>query len=62
MLGLLAVGLWCFFLYQLFKPTASIFGPAGRYANFERDPNLDREESPFSLAQEARQDSVANPY
>lgn len=48
MLGLVAVVLWCFFLYQLFKPTASIFGPAGRYANFERDPNLDREEAPVS--------------
>ena len=39
---LVAILLWCFFLYQVFKPTASIFGPAGRYANFERDPNLDR--------------------
>lgn len=60
-LGLLAVVLWCFFLYQLFKPTASIFGPAGRYANFERDPNLDRKEPPFPVAQKEWPDSVANP-
>ncbi len=41
-LMLVAVFLWCFFLYQVINPTAYIFGPAGRYANFERDPNLDR--------------------
>jgi mannosyltransferase len=34
--------LWCFFLYQIFKPTPEIKGPADRYLNFERDPNLDR--------------------
>lgn len=61
-LGLLAVVLWCFFLYQLFKPTASIFGPAGRYANFERDPNLDRKRLPFRLAQKEWPDIVLTPY
>lgn len=37
-----AVVLWCFFLYQIFSPSWSLRGPADRYVNFERDPNLDR--------------------
>ena len=37
-----AVILWCFFLYQILKPTPTVNGPAERYLNFERDPNLDR--------------------
>lgn len=37
-----AAVLWCFFLYQIFKPSASLHGPGNRYLNFERDPNLDR--------------------
>lgn len=38
-----AVILWCFFLYQMFKPVPEFHGPGDRYINFERDPNLDRE-------------------
>jgi mannosyltransferase len=38
---LVAILLWCFFLYQLFKPTPEFHGPGDRYLNFERDPNLD---------------------
>ncbi|KFA48114.1 hypothetical protein S40293_09296 [Stachybotrys chartarum IBT 40293] len=40
-LMLLAVVLWCFFLYQIFKPTPTLHGPGDRYQNFERDPTLD---------------------
>ncbi|KAJ3519303.1 hypothetical protein NM208_g14176 [Fusarium decemcellulare] len=35
------VVLWCFFLWQIFAPSWSFKGPGERYANFERDPNLD---------------------
>jgi hypothetical protein len=38
----LAVVLWCFFLFQMFKPMPEFHGPADRFINFERDPNLDR--------------------
>lgn len=34
--------LWCFFLYQVFRPSSGLRGPGERYVNFERDPNLDR--------------------
>lgn len=47
LIGLAAV-LWCFFLYQCFKPTPEIHGPGDRYMYFERDPNLDRKEAPKS--------------
>ncbi|KAF7559053.1 hypothetical protein G7046_g5105 [Stylonectria norvegica] len=36
-----AAVLWCFFLFQIFKPSWAIHGPGDRYQNFERDPNLD---------------------
>lgn len=39
---LVAIFLWCFFLYQLFKPSPEFHGPGDRYLNFKRDPNLDR--------------------
>jgi mannosyltransferase len=42
-LALLAVILWCFFVYQVLKPSPGLRGPGDRYINFERDPNLDRE-------------------
>lgn len=42
-LTILAGVLWCFFLYQVFKPSPALHGPGDRYINFERDPNLDRE-------------------
>lgn len=38
---LVAILLWCFFLYQLLKPSPEFHGPGDRYLNFERDPNLD---------------------
>lgn len=38
-----AAVVWCFFLYQIFKPDGLIRGPGARYQNFERDPTLDRE-------------------
>jgi hypothetical protein len=37
-----AIVVWCFFLYVLFKPSPELHGPGDRYLNFERDPNLDR--------------------
>jgi mannosyltransferase len=39
---ILATFLWCFFVYQLLKPSPEFHGPGDRYLNFERDPNLDR--------------------
>lgn len=41
-LGLAAVMMWCFFLYQIFSPGSSIKAPLG-IPNNERDPLLDRE-------------------
>lgn len=41
-LGLAAIMMWCFFLYQVFKPGGSIKTPLG-IPNNERDPLLDRE-------------------
>jgi mannosyltransferase len=42
-LGLTAVVLWCFFVWQLFKPIATPTGPnANSFLPKERDPNLDR--------------------
>lgn len=41
-LGLAAAMMWCFFLYQIFKPGSSIKAPTG-IPNNERDPLLDRE-------------------
>lgn len=43
-----AVILWCFVVFQIFKPMPERHGPGDRYLNFERDPNLDRE--PFEPA------------
>jgi mannosyltransferase len=48
-LALAAVLMWCFFLYQIFKPAAPVRGPGEQFQNLERDPNLDREPS-FSLS------------
>lgn len=44
-LGLAAVMMWCFFLYQVFKPGSGIKTPLG-IPNNERDPLLDREPAP----------------
>lgn len=41
-LGLLAIGLWMFFLYQVFGPARGNRGPGDTLDNPERDPNLDR--------------------
>lgn len=41
-LGLLAVGLWVFFLYQVWGPPKYPKGPGDTLENMERDPNLDR--------------------
>jgi hypothetical protein len=41
-LGLLAIGLWMFFLYQVFGPEKVPLGPGDTLENMERDPNLDR--------------------
>lgn len=41
-LGLAAIGLWVFFLYQVFGPTKYPKGPGDTLENMERDPNLDR--------------------
>lgn len=46
---LVAVVLWCIFLWQMFFTSApSISGPEGKNVNFDRDPNLDRTQ-PWSL-------------
>lgn len=41
-LGLAAVMMWCFFLYQVFKPGVPIPLPSGIPKN-EKEPLLDRE-------------------
>lgn len=41
-LGLAAIGLWIFFLYQIFGPTKYPKGPGDTLKNMDRDPNLDR--------------------
>jgi hypothetical protein len=41
-LGLIAIGLWIFFLYQVFGPTKYPKGPGDTLKNMDRDPNLDR--------------------
>lgn len=40
-LGLAAICLWCFFLYQIFGPTRYPKGPGDLLTNLERDPQLD---------------------
>ncbi|ESZ96247.1 glycosyltransferase family 15 protein [Sclerotinia borealis F-4128] len=40
-LGLVAIGLWIFFLYQVFGPERVARGPGDTLENPERDPNLD---------------------
>lgn len=42
-LGLVAIGLWVFFLYQIFGPARIPKGPGDSIKNLMRDPNLDRE-------------------
>lgn len=47
---LVAVVLWCIFLWQMFFSSApSISGPGEKNINFDRDPNLDREDVPKTL-------------
>lgn len=41
-LGLLALGLWVFFIYQVWGPAKIPKGPGDTLANMDRDPNLDR--------------------
>lgn len=48
-LGLAAIMMWCFFLYQVFKPGTGIKTPLG-IPNNERDPLLDREQSRIAPA------------
>lgn len=40
-LGLIAIGLWVFFLYQVFGPEKIPKGLGDTLENMERDPNLD---------------------
>ena len=40
-LGLLALGLWIYFIYQVWGPEKTPQGPGDRLDNMERDPNLD---------------------
>jgi len=43
-LGLAAIVMWIFFLWQMFSPSAPIRKPGDDYNGiYERDPNLDRE-------------------
>ncbi|KAJ6438627.1 alpha-1,2 mannosyltransferase KTR1 [Purpureocillium lavendulum] len=48
-----AAVVWCFFLYQIFKPDGLIRGPGARYQNFERDPNLDPTGEPEGVLRRA---------
>lgn len=41
-LGLVAVGLWIFFLYQIFGGERIELGPGDKLDQMERDPQLDR--------------------
>jgi len=41
-LGLAAVVMWCFFLWQIFTPSTPATPRTQSHQNFERDPNLDR--------------------
>lgn len=47
-LGLAAVMMWCFFLYQVFKPGSPIPLAPGIPKN-EKEPLLDRKSPPLSL-------------
>jgi len=49
-LGLVALVMWCFFIWQLFKPTSSHIRPADpNLASLERDPNHDRKHATWPL-------------
>lgn len=48
-LGLVAIVLWCFFVWQIFKPTAPLKIPDNIPPN-EQDPNLERKELEFFCA------------
>jgi len=41
-LALAAIMMWCFFLYQIFKPSGSLPGRGDTGPIIEKDPNLDR--------------------
>ena len=47
-LGLAAIVMWCFFLYQIFwspsptTPASTAKGPDEKYVNMEKDPMADR--------------------
>lgn len=44
-LGLAAIVMWCFFVWQLIKPTASpVKVNDGLIPSFAHDPNLDRKD------------------
>ena len=40
-LGLVAIGLWIFFIYQVWGPAKAATGPGDTLDNMDRDPNLD---------------------
>jgi hypothetical protein len=42
-LGTVAILMWCFFIWMLFRPTVSPLAPSARFTSNEQDPNLDRE-------------------
>ena len=46
-LGLVAIGLWIFFIYQVWGPKKYPKGPGDTLENMDRDPNLDRMREPF---------------
>lgn len=46
-LGLLALGLWIFFFYQVFGRTRYPKGPGDTLEHMDRDPNLDRKLPPL---------------
>lgn len=48
-LGLAAIVMWCFFLWQIFGPSDPRTG-GGYPGPYERDPNLDRKQHVSALA------------
>lgn len=58
-LGLAAVMMWCFFLYQVFSPGSPLPLPSSIPQN-EKEPLLDRESHPFKPFSHIVQHSTAN--
>ncbi|KAK3904294.1 glycosyltransferase [Staphylotrichum tortipilum] len=61
-LGLAALVMWCFFIWQLFKPTSSHIRPSDpNLASLERDPNLDPTGEPEGVLTYASKEYAPGP-